>query len=236
MFTTTHFIWLGVFALLIAIALILLKKFNVKHIIVQRVVCVLLVILKLFHISLSMIEVEGGGYVLDQTQLSFHLCSIMIYANVLINVIKNEKIIKTLKTFMVPAMMIGALMAMLIPTAGVDPSVPRVWEYMLCHAVMVFYGIYLMAIEKVDLSFKAYLTNLKILVLIVAVAFLMNSILAEYNTNYLFLRNPPMENLPILNLNNGWFVYFITLSVIACLLIFIVHMPFIIKDCKKIKK
>ena len=236
MFSVGHFIWLGVFAVAITIATILLKKFNTPTIIVQRVVCVTLILLKLLHLSLSMKQVEGGGYVINQTQLSFHLCSIMIYANIFINVIKNEKLIKTIKSFMVPAMLIGAGMALIIPTEGVSPQVPRVWQYMLIHGVMVFYGLYLMLVEKVDLSFKAYISNLKILVLIVIVAFIMNSVLEQYNTNFLFLRNPPMENLPILNLNNGWYVYFVTLAIIACLLILIVHLPFIINKSRKQRK
>ena len=88
--------------------------------------------------SLSMKESEFGGYVLNQTQLSFHLCSIMIYAVIFINIIKNEKLIDKLKSFMVPCLFIGAAMALLIPTEGTDPSVPRVWQYMLIHGVLVF--------------------------------------------------------------------------------------------------
>jgi len=236
MFSSGHFIWLGAIAVLIALSLILIKKLNVSQSIVQKTVLVLLVCLKLFHLSLSMKESADGGFVIDQTQLSFHLCSIMIYFVILINVIKNEKTVKMLKSFMVPCMMIGALMALLIPTEGVSALVPRVWQYMAIHGVLVFYGIYLMAIEKVDLSFRSYVTNLKLLLVVTALAFVMNSVLEQYNTNFLFLRKPPMDNLPILNLDHGWYVYFITLAFVACLLVFIVHLPFIIIGIKKSRK
>ena len=43
-----------------------------------------------------------------------------------------------------------------------------------------------MFIEKVDLSFRVYITNLKLLLLLVIMAFLMNSVLMEYNTNFMF--------------------------------------------------
>jgi hypothetical integral membrane protein (TIGR02206 family) len=132
-------------------------------------------------------------------------------------------------------MMIGATMALLIPTAGVSATNARVWEYMLAHAIMVFYGIYLMIIEKVDLTFKTYLTNLKLLLIPVVIAFLMNSVLEPYDTNYMYLKKPPMEGLPILNLNNGWYVYIITLIIIACVLMLLVHLPFIIKEYKNKK-
>ena len=232
MFTLGHLIWLGVLAILIALAIVLIRKFRVPQPVVQKTVLWMLIPLKLLHLSLSMKASPDGGLILQQSQLSFHLCSIMIYTVFLINIVKNEKFIKIIKSFMVPAMLIGAAMALLIPTEGVDPSRARVWQYMLIHGVLVFYGLYLMVIEKVDLSFKAYLSNLKILTLITVLAFMMNSILEQYKTNFLFLRKPPMDNLPILNLNNGWYVYFITLTFIACALIFLVHLPFIIKRAK----
>lgn len=230
MFSLGHFIWLGIFAVLITALLLFIKKRGVSGRCVQKTVFYLTVAVKLFHVSLSMKESPDGGMVIDQTQLAFHLCSLMVYAVIIANFIKNEKILAKLKSFMVPCMMMGATMALLIPTEGVDPEKLRVWQYMLTHAVLVFYGLYLMLIEKVDLSFDAFLNNLKLLVCVVVLAFLMNSVLMEYEPNFLFLRKPPMENLPILNLNNGWFVYFLTLAVIACSLLFLVHFPFILRE------
>ena len=154
MFTSGHFIWLGVIAVLITAFMIVIKKCNVSQNFVQKTVFYLLIVLKLLHVSLSMKETGDGGYVLKQTQLSFHLCSIMIYTVFLINIVKNEKFIKIIKSFMVPAMLIGAAMALLIPTEGVDPSRARVWQYMLIHGVLVFYGLYLMVIERLTFHLR----------------------------------------------------------------------------------
>ena len=236
MFSSAHFIWLSVIAVMIVAASLILKKFGTSHAAVQRTVFVLLVVLKLFHLALSMKESVHGGMVIDQTQLSFHLCSVMIYSVILINVIKNEKFVKTMKSFMVPCMLIGAMMALLIPTEGVDVTVPRVWQYMLIHGTLVFYGFYLALIERVDMSVRAYLTNLKLLSVVVMMAFLMNSVLEAFGTNFLFLRYPPMEGLPILNLDHGWYVYFVSLAAVACLLLFLVHLPFILRDTIKGKR
>jgi hypothetical integral membrane protein (TIGR02206 family) len=233
MFTPGHFIWLGIIAILIATTIVFVKKRHTSQNIVQKSVLYLLIVLKLFHVCVSMKPSADGGMVINQTQLSFHLCSLTIYSVIFINLIKNEKIIQTVKSFMVPAMLIGAAMSLLIPTEGVDPSVPRVWQYMLIHGVLVFYGLYLMIVEKVDLSLRAYLSNLKILIGITALAFVMNSVLEQYKTNFLFLRKPPMDNLPILNLNHGWYVYFVTLALIACALVFTVHLPFVLRDAKR---
>ncbi len=237
MFTSSHFIWLGIIGILIATTLIALKKLKISDQAVGKAVMMMLIILKIFHLSLSMKESEFGGYVINQTQLSFHLCSIMIYTVIFSNIIKNKKVVDVLKGFMVPCLFIGAAMALLIPTEGTDPTVPRVWQYMLIHGVLVFYGIYLAAVEKVDLSIKVYFRNLKLLLCVTLIAFLMNSVLEQYKTNFLFLRVPPMDNLPLLNLNNGWYVYFLTLTAIACILVLLVQLPFMICAARrKIKK
>ena len=233
MFTVSHFIWLGSIALLIGAAFVVINKFRVPQAVVQKTVLYLLIATKLLHTALSMKDAVGGGMVLDQSCMPFHLCSLMIYAVIIMNLVKNEETVKVMKSFMVPAMLIGAAMALLIPTEGTDPTSPRVWEYMSAHTVLVFYGIYLMAVEKVDLSLKVYFRNLEILAGITVFAFLMNSILEPYEPNYLFLREPPMENLPILNLNHGWHVYFISLVLVACVLMLTVHLPFIIKAARR---
>jgi hypothetical integral membrane protein (TIGR02206 family) len=232
MFTVNHWIWLGAIGIGIAIALTVIKKRRVTHRAVGRAVTAILIILKIFHMSLSMKASEFGGYVLDQTQLSFHLCSIMIYAIIFVNMIKHERVIRVLKSFMVPCLFIGALMALFIPTEGADFTVPRVWQYMLIHGVLVFYGIYLATVERVDLSMRAYVNNLKLLCGVALVAFLMNSVLEQYQTNFLFLRLPPMENLPILNLNHGWYVYFVSLAAVACLLTLLVQLPFMLRNAR----
>lgn len=228
MFTLPHFIWLGAISVAVATALILTKKLNVSHVAVERATAAILLVLKIFHLSLSMKASEHGGMVINQTQLSFHLCSIMIYAAILINFIRNEKIVSALKSFMAPCMLLGAAMALIIPTEGVDVLRPRVWQFMLIHGALVFYGFYLALVERVDMSIKAYLNNLKLLVVVVVAGFLMNSVLEQYATNFLFLREPPMSGLPMLNLDNGWFVYFLCLAAVACILMFLVHLPFIV--------
>ena len=73
MFSLGHFIWLGIFATVIVTALILLKKFNVSPLTVGKIVTVIAVVAKLFHLSLSMIPSANGGMVLKQTQLDLWL-------------------------------------------------------------------------------------------------------------------------------------------------------------------
>lgn len=233
MFTLEHFIWLGVIAIIDILALLLLKKYNVSHQLVGKVAMVIAIFGKLLHLFLSMKSTSDGGMVIDQTQLDFHLCSIQVYLLIACHLIKNNDKINALKSFMAPTMGIGALLALLIPTEGVDFTTPRVWQYMIVHGNLMFYGLYLMLVEKVDLSKKAYVKNLISLSGLAMLALMMNSILEAYGTNFLFLRNPPMENLPILNLNNGYIVYLLTLAFVAVLIVTLVHLPFMLKKSKK---
>ena len=238
MFSTAHFVWLGCIFAAIAIGYIVAKKLRPSHDRVHLIVTCLLIITHIIYMAVSMREVDSefGGFVLKQENLPFHLCSIMIYFTVFLRFIKNEKIVAKIKSFMVPAMFIGAAMALLIPTSGTDPTDIRVWEYMVAHGVLVFYGLYLVAIEKVDLGLKAYFSNLQLLLATAIFAFMMNSILVDGNANFFFLRKPPMDGLPILNLDHGWFVYIISLSIVACVLILLIQLPFIIKEQKAKKK
>lgn len=233
MFTLGHFIWLGVIALFIISVLYLLKKYNVSHGVVGKVALIIAIAGKLFHLFLSMKETPDGGMVIHQTQLDFHLCSIQVYLLIACHLINDKDKVGALKSFMAPTMAIGALLALLIPTEGVDFTAPRVWQYMIVHGNLIFYGFYLMLIEKVDLSKKSYVRNLISLSGFAMIALMMNSILESYGTNFLFLRKPPMDNLPILNLDNGYFVYLLSLALIAVVIFTLVHLPFMVKKSKK---
>jgi hypothetical protein len=51
------------------------------------------------------------------------------------------------------------------------------------------------------------------------------------------LVRPPIKNLPILNLNHGWYVYFVSLVACGFLGVTLVHLPSLIVELKnKIKK
>jgi hypothetical integral membrane protein (TIGR02206 family) len=232
MFSLGHFIWLGIILVIVVTALTLLKKFSVDTAKVGKISMIIAIVGKVVHLALSMKESSDGGMVIDQTQLDFHLCSVQVYLMIACSLTKSTTAKNAIKGFMAPTMAIGALMALLIPTEGVDPTTPRVWQYMVVHGNLVFYGFYLMLVEKVDLTKKTYIRNLIAFSGLAILGFNMNSILQAYNTNFLFLRKPPMDNLPILNLNNGYLVYVITLAIIAVLLLTIVHLPFMLKKEK----
>ena len=86
-----------------------------------------------------------------------------------------------------------------------------------------------------NIALCAIITALAVLLLLVLVMLYVNSILSVYNTNFMYLVRPPMENLPFLNLNAGWYVYFMHVLSLGAVLISLFHLPFILAEKRKRK-
>ncbi len=74
--------------------------------------------------------------------------------------------------------------------------------------------------------------------LLMLAAFLMlyvNGALSAYDTNFFYLTRPPMENLPVLNLDKGWYVYLLRLVSLGVVLISLFHLPFILASERRKK-
>ena len=100
---------------------------------------------------------------------------------------------------------------------------------------MVWFAIYLIMSKNCDLGIKSFVKNVVSLFALSIIMIWVNGALAVYNTNFLYVVRPPVKNLPILNLNNGWFVYYCTLVVIGVIALLLVHLPSIIKEHKSKK-
>ena len=67
-------------------------------------------------------------------------------------------------------------------------------------------------------------------------AIYLNSILNDGsgNINFMYVVKPPQENLPILNLDHGWFVYILSYAGVAVTCITIIYIKPIIKAIKSL--
>lgn len=83
---------------------------------------------------------------------------------------------------------------------------------------------------------QAWLRNMGIPACLVVVMLWINSALAVYDTNFFYLVRPPMEDLPLLNLENGWMAYFLTIVALGITLVSLVHLPFLLKERKSAVK
>lgn len=243
MFSTEHFIWLFISAVIIALLLIITKKFNLKIDTVVTIMIIMSLCSEITKIMCNMLPSphREGGRFLDPGDLPLHLCSIQIFFMFGYKFLaKTEKTKQTILAFQVPTMLLGAIIALFVPTVGVKFTVVQVYQYFIYHAFIIFFPIYILREKLVKWEIKTYATNLTMVGLIALIVLWINSFLSvavctceeclasEHNyfarANFMYLTHPPMDNLPLLNLNNGWYVYFITLASLVIVLLGIFHL------------
>ena len=230
MFTTNHFIWLGACAVCIAVGLILAHKFSLSRKAAAYIMAAVCIVSECGKMASDMIESDFGGYVLNPKSLPFHLCSLMIFVVFYIAFAKDGKLKQILLDFLVPIGILGGICAMLIPTNGVDFADFDAYQCFVYHASLVWYALYSLTARHAHLGIREYGRNIAILCGLVLMDLYVNSVLSVYGTNFMYLVRPPMDNLPILNLENGWFAYFASLLALGIVLVTLVHLPFIISE------
>lgn len=233
MFTLKHFIWLGICLIFIVGMLILAKKlkFSLKTAsLIMSIICILSEVSKIMS---DMQDNVAGGMSLDPRSLPFHLCSLMIFVVFYIFLAPYSNFKQTLINFLAAIGTIGSFMALIIPTNGVEFNEIGPYQCFVYHAGLIWFSIYLIVSKNAKLDLKAYITNISILSFLAFMMIYVNGALSQYGTNFFYVVRPPMDNLPILNLNHGWYVYFITLLILGITLMTLFHLPFIIKNKTK---
>ena len=241
MFTTNHFIWIGIVILSILLLLFINKKFKLSFDTNLTILVITAILSETIKISTGMTKevteiVDGVAQTytyLDPTKLPFHLCSIQIFFIFSLKfLIKNETTKEKLLAFMCPTMLIGGILAILIPTEGVEFNNIKLYEYFFFHAIIIYFAIYLLVSKKITYTWKSYIRNVICLILLSVCAIWINSFLSDYAVNFFFVARPPMDNLPILNLNHKWGVYYLTLVGIGITVMTIFHIPLVLKNKK----
>lgn len=240
MFTTPHFIWLAISVVIIVGMFLIKNKFNLSFNAILNIMLVMSIASEVTKILCNMMDAPDGrtGKILDPGDLPFHLCSIQIFLMFILKFfIKSESGKQKMLAFMCPTMIIGAVIALFIPTIGVEFTVVQVYQYFIYHAFLIFFASYILKEKLVDWQWSDYPRNLAFLGGFALLCMWINSALSGVlpRVNFMYLVRPPMENLPILNLNNGWAVYFITLIVLAVVLIGLFHLIVMLVKNKKSK-
>ena len=240
MFTTPHFIWLAISVVIIVGMFLIKNKFNLSFNAILNIMLVMSIASAVTKILCNMMDAPDGrtGKILDPGDLPFHLCSIQIFLMFILKFfIKSESGKQKMLAFMCPTMIIGAVIALFIPTVGVEFTVVQVYQYFIYHAFLIFFASYILKEKLVDWQWSDYPRNLAFLGGFALLCMWINSALSGVlpRVNFMYLVRPPMENLPILNLNNGWAVYFITLIILAVVLIGLFHLIVMLVKNKKSK-
>lgn len=248
MFTLNHFILLAISAMIIIVYVLLNKHKQIsfgKNITFMFIICIFSEVTKIL-VNMETIQTidpitqevifEQSGTYLSPTSLPFHLCSIQIFfITALKFFVKKESTKSVILGFMFPSAVLGATCSLFIPTEGVSFTNPQVYEYFIYHACLIGFGITIIVRKWTTIDFKTIWRNFAFIWIITLFNLWVNSVLSYAHTNFLFLARPPLENLPYLNDNEGWLVYFIRLIIFATILLFIFQLPFAIHNHKKQK-
>ncbi len=162
MFSTEHFIWMGICAVMIGVLLFFSLKYKFSRRTATRVMAVIALASELCKIFTHIEEAEGGGGVLGPEYLPLHLCSILIFLVFYCAFSNHEKRVEQITSFCMPVGIWGGLLAILMATSGVDFAKPFAYQCFIYHAGLLWWSIHLICTKQVDLGKKAYLTNLAV--------------------------------------------------------------------------
>lgn len=227
MFSTEHFLWLALCAALIVAGTLLAVKKKLSVSAALTILCIFCVaseVVKIFCVLISEQRSNDYGVFIKETDLPFHLCSMQIIFAFVAKFTKKESLRNFIIPFMIPTAALGGLAALMIPTITCAFTNVRTYQYFLYHAALIWFAVVMICRSGLKLDFKAYGNTLLTLGVLVWITFYINGMFQ--NTNFLYLSEPPMDGLPILNMDNGWFVYFISYMGVAITLITLFFLPF----------
>ncbi len=237
MFTTNHFIWIALCALLITGGAVLAIKRKLPFrtaALIMAGISLASELSKIFSYMIPLNEDDPSmGMVVDPEALPLHLCSLLIFVFFSLPFLKNEALRDKLLSFAVPISLIGAPLAILMATSGVDFTDQKAYQCFVYHAAMVWFAVYLIATKQVKLGLRPFLRNVITLSSLALIMLWVNGALSAYETNFFFVVRPPAEDLPLLNLDHGWFAYFFTVIGLGLLGLIAVHIGPILKERRK---
>lgn len=233
MFTFEHWLWILLCTAFTLVMTLIAKKRNMSLKTAGYIMTGISIASEFSKMMTHMIPNPLGGMSLDPEALPFHLCSMMLFGVFYITFGKDGKLKQTIINFIAVMGILGSICAILIPTDGTSFLTAEAYQCFVYHGGLLWFGVYLIVSKNAQLNFKTYINNIVILLSIVFILIYVNGALINYGVNFLFIVRPPVEGLPILNLNHGWYAYFFTVIGLGLTVITLFHLPFIIKEKRK---
>ncbi|MCD8373084.1 MAG: YwaF family protein [Clostridia bacterium] len=255
MFTTNHFIWLAVCAVILAALIVLMAKFKPSQKLVLTVACICAALSESVK-TLSMVEILptiSGGYTvyIDTQNLPFHLCSIQIFIIFAVRFMKEGKLRDTLLAFMYPTCALLPVLALMIPNvfSYIDVSdaftAAMPYQYFLYHTMLIALGVYIAMTGAAKFRVRHIFYSVAIMCIIAYAAIYLNSAFAsvDYSQGYAVVENitnffyvyglPKTLNLFTITEKWQWLAYFFCLVALVVVVFTIMYLPFILKNRKR---
>lgn len=231
---------MGISILLIAAVPLLLDRYQCppKYVLIAcLIVSALSEMTKLFSNTVEtglFAGMSGTVKFLPVSYLPLQLCSLQIFFMLYQLLGHNEKRKADLNCFMCMCMLVGAPFAILLPAYSTSFTDPGSYQLFLYHDAIIIYAIYQIRTRRVTYTARNLKIDLGLLFLLGLLSIWINSIfLATGNrANFFYTMCPPADNLPYLNLNQGWEMYLLKLAGLGLVLALIYHAPFLLKKKK----
>ncbi len=220
LFGTSHLIALGVILLFIVLIFISRKKFTEKK--KQDVRDTMAMILILNEIAWHLWNYFFREWTIQEF-LPLHVCSVLVWLSAYMLFTKN----KTIYEFAYLLGIGAATQALLTPDAGIY-GFPhyRFFQTFISHGFIVIAALYMTFVEEMRPNWVSTIRVFLVTnVYMVAVYFINDTI----GSNYLYVNAKP-ATASILDLLPDWPVYILYMEAIGIATIFILYLPFLIKD------
>ena len=203
MFSTGHFIWMGISATMVAAGLALVYK---KRPELDRMLRICLVIalgsevVKILYeiqfVPVVVPSVSAAGLIykatgafapyLELEHLPLELCSIQILLLLFANLMKDGVWRRRLLAFMYPTCVIGAGLAVVLSSIAPEFTTtqafltsPRAWQFFIYHSMLIVLGVYLGVNRETGIRFRHLGSTVFGLFLLDFVSFYTNSMFSE---------------------------------------------------------
>jgi hypothetical integral membrane protein (TIGR02206 family) len=150
--------------------------------------------------------------------LPFQLCSLSIYLCIIMLITKSYRIFEL--SFFVS--MSGAFVAMITPELFFGFPHIRFFQFFIAHLAIVVSCLYMLWIEKYQITFYSLIRAFLGLNILAIVVFIINKLLGA---NYMFLIHKPI-NPSIIDLLGPYPWYIVSLELISFILFIILYIPF----------
>jgi hypothetical integral membrane protein (TIGR02206 family) len=213
---------LGAMLLIVLLNLSLLRFKNADEKTRSRVRWTMAIILWVNEIAWHAWNYAVGRWTI-QEMLPLHLCSVLVWTGAIMLMTKNYHIYE----FMYLMGIGGAIQALATPDLGIY-GYPhfRFFQTFLSHGLIVTSAIYMTVVEGFRPTWKSLWRVFVWVNVYAGIVFLINSAIGS---NYLFInRKPPTASL--LDVLPEWPIYIIFLELIGLLTVFLLYLPFALKD------
>jgi len=258
MFSIQHLIWLAICILVIFVSLhaMLQRRPPLRQVLSAAcVLCALSEFIKVFSYIQMVPSADGSAMhmFMEWRHLPFHLCSIQILMIFYVRFAESERRRETLLAFMYPTCIIGASLALLLPsifTNGIEPSQafthPIGYQFFVYHTMLVVLGVYIARSGEVDIRFSHLYSTLAILFALGLASIYLNSAFAyvtyqgttllsvENTPNFFFTFRTPI-GIPLAEMWQ-WYAYIAIISALAVGLITLFYLPYRARGSAKAPK